>query len=113
MGIILAILFCIFLYLIMRAIEDVTLFNKFKIGYTFELYKLKFYSTDTYDFVCKYKIVTRKDRYILVQEYVNNEYDELKEFDIYELVTKTDKIIIRDNNGIETDIIFKIEPYQW
>lgn len=105
-----SILFGILVYLTIEAVDDALMCNKFKKGYTFDTYELVFHTTETYKLLSSYKIVMRKNEYILVQ---NVKSDELEEFDIIELLHRYDKIIIRDDNGNEFETFYKLNPYQW
>lgn len=109
MFIIFILLFTLLGYLIIEAADDVLMCRKFKEGYMFDTYKLIFHTTETYIMVHSYRIIERRNKYILVQDVTK---DEFEEFDIIKLLHNVDKIIIKDNNGKEFKTFYKLDQYQ-
>jgi hypothetical protein len=90
-------------------LHDYFLFKKFKTGYFIELYNIQYVSNNSYIFITEYEIIANKNKYILVKDKNGN----IQEFDLYELISMFDKIIIKDSNGFIKHIQYKIESYGW
>ena len=110
---VLAILFFALLYFFMRFMEEISTENKFKPGYSFDTYELKYHADDSYKKTATYKIEANKNGYILVQDRTKGRRGAMKEFNIRELVYTVDKIIIKKENGEEVETLFKLDPYAY
>ena len=76
-------------------INDYILFKKFKVGYTIELYYMKHIALDYYELAGTYKILAIKGNNISCVSPSNVIID----FNLYDLVSKYDKIVITEEDG--------------
>lgn len=106
---ILAIFGVVLLVVVWNSVYDHILFKKFKVGYSIELYYLKHVALDFYEKAGVYKIIARKGSDISVRD-LN---DTILDYDIRVLVSKYDKIIIKDEYGCTYEILNKIESYNY
>ena len=81
--------------------------KKFKVGYYFDTYKLRYHADNSYEKQSTYKIEANGDGYVIVQDRTDGNFGEFKEFKISDLLYTIDKIIIRDENGRIVDTFFK------
>lgn len=113
MVVVFAILFFIFLYLTMKIVEEHLTNKKFKVGYYFDTYELEFHATDSYKKLETYKIEANKDGYIVVQNRTDGVRGDITEFKISDLLYRTDKIIIKNENGEEVETLHKLDPLDY
>lgn len=89
-------------------LHDYFLFRKFKVGYSINLYNIEHIALGTYKKLNSYKILARKDENISVL----TSNGEIVDLNLYELISRIDKIEITDD-GYISDIVYKIERYAW
>lgn len=102
-----AVLFMCLLYFSIKLIEEFSIMKKFKVGYYFDTYKLRYHADNSYEKQSTYKIEANGDGYVIVQDRTDGNFGEFKEFKISDLLYTIDKIIIRDENGRIVDTFFK------
>lgn len=107
MVILFSILFCIFLYLLIQAFDEISTNKKFKAGYFLDIYELKFHTDNSYKKVATYKIEASGNGYVIVQDRTDGKHGEFNEFKITDLLYTKDKIIIKNENGEEVETFFK------
>ena len=110
MAVVFAILFFILLYLTIKIVEEHLTNKKFNVGYYFDTYELEFHATDSYKKLKTYKIEANKDGYIVVQNRTDGVRGDITEFKISDLLYRTDKIIIKNENGEEVETLYKLDP---
>ena len=113
MVVVFAILFFIILYLTIKIVEEHLTNKKFKVGYYFDTYELEFHATDSYKKLETYKIEANKDGYIVVQNRTDGVRGNITEFKISDLLYRTDKIIIKNENGEEVETLHKLDPLDY